>query len=81
MAEELYFFQGYSLVLSPLSRTKAWMCMCVWEREKKKMKKQKQEEEEEGRRREGEIETERHPAEQAAIEDMKVKRAHKQLQL
>lgn len=45
------------------------------------MKKQKQEEEKEGRRREGEIETERHPAEQAAIEDMKVKRAHKQLQL
>lgn len=29
------------------------------------MRKQKQEEEEEGRRREGEIETERHPTEQA----------------
>lgn len=44
------------------------------------MKKRKQEQEEEGRR-EGERETERHPTEQAAIEDMKVKRAHKQLQL
>ena len=45
------------------------------------MKKQKQEEDEEGRRREGEIETERLPTKQAAIEDMKVKRAHKQVQL